>query len=215
MSTTESTIKNGRWDGRRADADPYGARTQMRRAAGREGDPYIGSRYDQGFTLHLSPGCGSAHRGRVGRGHGRSEALPRGSPRDGRAGAHTTIRLGTRTDREQTMDEKVADAQKKFGKAEPHCLCSAQPGRQYLPCRTKFRLTTGTIVRYLPVAADADGRPDQFFPPRGARSRRQRSRLCPPRREARSRESTGLGGSAGSAPPFWSVRFTRPVTRDP
>jgi uncharacterized protein YqgV (UPF0045/DUF77 family) len=30
---------------------------------------------------------------------------------------HTTIRLGTRTDREQTMDEKVAGVEKKLGKA--------------------------------------------------------------------------------------------------
>ena len=30
---------------------------------------------------------------------------------------HTTIRLGTRTDREQTMDEKVASVEKKLGKA--------------------------------------------------------------------------------------------------
>ena len=28
---------------------------------------------------------------------------------------HTTIRLGTRTDREQTMDEKVASVEKKLG----------------------------------------------------------------------------------------------------
>ena len=56
-------------------------------------------------------------RRRVGRGLRRDQALPRGAARDGRAARHDQLQVGTRTDRDQTLEDKSAACESKLGES--------------------------------------------------------------------------------------------------